>query len=81
MSKLNIGVGDEFPLDESSTETGRPGCKDEYRAMRRALHGLRHGHRRHWHHHHQLDEEELMHLKLLAASSFKCMSSSSSSSW
>jgi len=40
MSKLDIGVGDEFPLDEGSAE----------RRERHDHHGHRHG-RRHAHHH------------------------------
>jgi hypothetical protein len=37
MSKLDIGVGDEFPLDEPRNDNRRDGHR---------------GHHRHWHHHH-----------------------------
>ncbi|HMH65673.1 MAG TPA: hypothetical protein VK515_08810 [Rhizomicrobium sp.] len=45
MSKLDIGVGDEFPLDEGREDRGRG---------RHGRHGHRHGHHHmhHGHHHH-----------------------------
>jgi hypothetical protein len=42
MSKLDIGVGDEFPLDEGNAE----------RRERHGRHGRRHGHHHHMHHGH-----------------------------
>jgi hypothetical protein len=42
MSKLDIGVGDEFPLDEGSAERGRG---------RHGRHGHRHDHHMHHGHH------------------------------
>jgi len=44
MSKLDIGVGDEFPLDESGTDHRRDG--------RHGHHGHRHAHHHQMHHHH-----------------------------
>ena len=50
MSKIGIGVGDEFPLDESRPGEDRHAWREEYRAR----HG-RHtrGHHQHGHHHHR----------------------------
>jgi hypothetical protein len=45
MSKLDIGVGEEFPLQEGESEPGRHAFRHTFR------HGHR-GHRRHGHHHH-----------------------------
>ena len=48
MSKLDIGVGDEFPLDESRPDEGRHAWKHH-----RGRHGRHHhGRHHHGHHHH-----------------------------
>jgi hypothetical protein len=61
MSKLDIGVGEEFPLDEGAPEPG-------HHAFR---HTFRHGHRRHSHHHHSHYHGHarygLLHLPLIVA--------------
>jgi hypothetical protein len=52
MSKLDVGVGDEFPLDEGDGDD-RHAWKEDYRARRRAWREHRHGHHHmHGHHHH-----------------------------
>jgi hypothetical protein len=57
MSKLDIGVGDEFPLDEGEPAPGgRHAWKQEFRAHRRAMRTRRHDHHHgrhgmHGHHH------------------------------
>lgn len=49
MSKLDIGVGDEFPLDESSPERrGRHGRHGHRHVHHHPVHG---GHHHHHHHH------------------------------
>jgi hypothetical protein len=45
MSKLDIGVGDEFPLDE--------GREEPRRGHRHGRHHFHHHHMRHRHHHHR----------------------------
>jgi hypothetical protein len=63
MSKLDIGVGEEFPLDEGAPEQDRHAWKDEYRAMRRARRRHRHHHGHH-HHRHHYGRRGLFHLPL-----------------
>jgi hypothetical protein len=46
MSKLDVGVGDEFPLDE-----GGPDDRHAWKHHRRAMRGHRHGHHHHHDHH------------------------------
>ena len=48
MSKIGIGVGDEFPLDESRPGEDRHAWREEYRARH-----WRHHHHHHGHHHHR----------------------------
>ena len=49
MSKIGIGVGDEFPLDESRPQQDRHAWKHK-----RARHWRHHhGHHHHGHHHHR----------------------------
>jgi hypothetical protein len=49
MSKIDVGVGDEFPLDESRPQENRRAWKEE-----RARHWRHHHDRhRHGHHHHR----------------------------
>ena len=50
MSKLDVGVGDEFPLDESRPDEDRHTWKQERRARHWRHH---HGHHHHGHHHHR----------------------------
>ena len=50
MSKLDVGVGDEFPLDEGGSDD-RHAWKQEYKGRRRAMRGHRHGHHHHGYHH------------------------------
>ncbi|HWU55248.1 MAG TPA: hypothetical protein VN175_07070 [Rhizomicrobium sp.] len=50
MSKIDVGVGDEFPLDESRPEEGRHAWKAERRARHWRHH---HGHHHHGHRHHR----------------------------
>jgi hypothetical protein len=45
MSKLDIGVGEEFPLDEGAPEPGRHAFRHGHRGHRR------HGRHHHSHHH------------------------------
>jgi len=66
MSKINIGVGDEFPLDEGATREDRHAWKEEYRAQRRFMRRHRHDHHHH-HGHHQHHRRGLLHLPLLIA--------------
>jgi uncharacterized membrane protein HdeD (DUF308 family) len=47
MSKLDVGVGDEFPLDESRPEQDRHTWKQERARHWRHHHGRHHHHRRH----------------------------------
>ena len=56
MSKLDIGVGDEFPLEE-----GEP----EERGRGRGRHRHGHGHRGHHHHFHRHGRRGLLHLPLI----------------
>ena len=56
MSKLDIGVGDEFPLEE-----GQPEERGRGRGRHRRRHG-RHGH--HGHHHSRHGMRGLLHLPL-----------------
>lgn len=62
MSKLDIGVGDEFPLDEGERNGDRDVWKEAHRARRRAWREHRrehleghhhHGHYYHGHHRHR----------------------------
>jgi len=67
MSKINVGVGDEFPLDEGSAREDRHAWKEDYRAQRRSMRRHRHGFRHHhWHGHHQ-HHHGLLHVPLLIA--------------
>jgi hypothetical protein len=65
MSKLDIGVGEEFPLDEGAPEKGRHAWKHHYRAERRAH--RRHGHHHHHGHYHHHGWRGLLHLPLFLA--------------
>ena len=51
MSKIDVGVGDEFPLDETRPDEGRHTWREEYRGRHRhhdrGHHGHHHHHRRH----------------------------------
>jgi hypothetical protein len=49
MSKLDVGVGDEFPLDEGGGDD-RHAWKQDYRARRGAWREHRHAHHHHEHH-------------------------------
>jgi hypothetical protein len=60
MSKLDIGVGDEFPLEEGQPEERGPG-RHQGRGRHRHRHG-RHGH--HGHHHFRHGRRGLLHLPL-----------------
>jgi len=51
MSKIDVGVGDEFPLDETRPEEGRHTWREEHRGRHRHHH---HGHHHHHHGHHGL---------------------------
>jgi hypothetical protein len=59
MSKLDIGVGEEFPLDEGAPDEGRRAWKHHHRGHRR--------HRRHHHGHHHHGRRGLLHLPLFLA--------------
>jgi hypothetical protein len=57
MSKLDIGVGEEFPLQEGEPEPGRQAFQHGHRAHRR--HGHQHAH------HHRHARHGLLHLPLI----------------
>ena len=48
MSKLDVGVGDEFPLDEDKSES-RPHRGHRHGRHRHRFHGHGHHHRHHFH--------------------------------
>jgi Flp pilus assembly protein TadB len=67
MSKINIGVGDEFPLDEGPPREDRHAWKEDYRAQRRFMRRHHHAHRNHHGHGHHYHHRGLLHLPLLIA--------------
>ena len=58
MSKLNIGVGDEFPLDESTEPEERHACKHDHHHHAMRCHGRGRHHRHHGRGHHEHPEQE-----------------------
>lgn len=64
MSKLDVAVGDEFPLDEGSPD-GRRGHRGRRHGRHRHGHGEHH-HGHHHHHHRRHGFRVLAHLALLA---------------
>ncbi len=69
MSKFDIGVGEDFPLNDGPANGDREprDWRDLFRAQRRAWREMRHAHHHHHHHH---DEDDDGHARMAAMALF-----------